>query len=131
DPMVDVDAVSTMNRGARRLLLALHRAYVQAQGASFSLGFGPEIEKETGLDYPGFKLAGQRLHDRGLARWAGHAALTSTPSGVDMAEDRAQMALELPLPADDDREDADEDNAMDKADRRKVFVIHGRCEHAR
>jgi predicted nucleotide-binding protein len=130
EPVVDVDAVSAMNRGARRLLVALHRAYVQTKGASFSLSFGPEPEKETGLDFPGFRQAGQRLHDRGLARWAGHAALTSTPRGVDVAEDPAQVALELPLPG-DDPEEADEDNAMDNADKKKVFVIHGRCEAAR
>jgi predicted nucleotide-binding protein len=126
EPTVAMDAVHEVNRKARRLLIVLHGCYLQAGGNDFGLHFDEEITKETGLDYAAYKQAGQRLVDRRLARWGGHAVLKSTPSGVDAAEDAALLARVLPLP-----DQSSEDDVMPTPDKRKVFVIHGRNLEAR
>jgi predicted nucleotide-binding protein len=129
EPAVVMGSVPTLNRRAQRLLVVLHSCYLRAAGASFSVSWDNELARDTGLDYPAYKQAGQRLADRGLAQWVGHAALTSTPSGVDAAEDPALLAQVLPIP--EDVQTADQEHAMATSDKKKVFIIHGRNKAAR
>ncbi len=118
-------AIDALNRNARRLFTSLHDAYLQANGASFALEFGADTERETGLDYPAYKGAAKRLVDQALADWVGQSSITMTPFGVRVAEQPALLADELPV-----YEDLKEKVAT-VADKRKVFVIHGRNLEAR
>jgi hypothetical protein len=100
---IDSDAVWAVNRNARKLLAHLHGAHLEVSGASYSMAFSDSVQRATGLDYPRFKQAGERLVERYLAERGGHAAYRLTPSGVETAEDREALERVLPIVASSDR----------------------------
>lgn len=95
DPRV-VDA----NEKARRVLKALHHYHLEHAGAAWHLyveGPNDELLKVLDLDETGWRAATARLVDKGLAEWVGAGSVTSTPYGIEVAEDDGMLDAELPV----------------------------------
>jgi predicted nucleotide-binding protein len=117
------DEVREANKKARRLLAFLHEWSLRA--ATFKIGPNHETFTATGLDEESYKRAADRLIRKRLARHFGAGySITVTDEGLRVAESKAALDRELPVGADEGR-------VLSVADRKKVFVIHGRNLAAR
>jgi predicted nucleotide-binding protein len=115
------DSAHEANKKARRLLAYLHEWSLK--GTTFAIGPNEQTFSATGLDEESYKRAADRLMRKGFAQHHGGGyCITVTDEGVRVAEDAD--SLDYSLPAGDDPDDR-KVVAM-AADKKKVFVIHGR-----
>jgi predicted nucleotide-binding protein len=120
------NSIHEANRKARRLLAFLHEWSMK--GGAFRIGPCDETTQATGLEGEDYKRAAERLMRKGLAKQSGTGyRITITTDGVRVAEDEAALDHELPVASDS----AEKDDKVPMPDKKKVFVIHGRCAPAR
>jgi hypothetical protein len=133
---LDVQAeVWRQNGLARNLLALLHEWSLKAAGRPFFVTPNPEKFGRTGLNDETYMQAASRLIAKHLATWAGPPRyVTITDAGIRVAEDEGALRSELPVgpvSAGISGSARSERKIIPMPDKKKVFVIHGRCEPAR
>lgn len=133
---LDVQAeVWRQNGLARNLLALLHEWSLKAAGRPFFVTPNPETFGRTGLNDETYMQAASRLIAKHLATWAGPPRyVTITDAGIRVAEDEGALRSELPVgpvSAGISGSARSERKIIPMPDKKKVFVIHGRCEPAR
>jgi predicted nucleotide-binding protein len=125
------DELRDLNEMARKLLEYLHSWAVRVGGRPFSISpHDPDTLTTTGLDGETYMKAASWLVRKSLAKWhASGGSMTITEYGIQVAEDAGLLDHELPT----QRATSNSENrtmAM-SADKKKVFIIHGRNMVAR